>query len=173
MAEITEKSFKLTPSGDIVCKVLATAQHDYFRLTGKDKIDLKGVLIYSARAITGAVASILRGTVAVNNAGTAYTANSLSIAYDTASLNRSVSSFYIQTASGEIMEVIDTTPNDVAGTLTVLKRGALGTTPSAVGLADNAILYVLNVIQLEDAVVSPTIVIVRELPYDSATGMFA
>ncbi len=97
--------------------------------------------------------TVTYGTVAVANAGTAYTATTTAIAYDTGGTNqsRAPGNFYVSTASGEIMYVIKdvlTTPDDyTAGTLHVI-RGCLGTTASATGVANTNTLNVMNVLKL-------------------------
>jgi hypothetical protein len=132
----------------------------------------KGAFAISPRLITGAAATITRGTVTVNNKGTAYTATTKSIAYDTGTLSRSTGSFYLKTASGEIIEVTDSAPTASSGTLTVIQRGCFGTTPSATGIADDNVLYVLNNLKLGDNQADPVEVLYYELPFDTGVKLF-
>jgi len=172
MASVTLKQFPLMGSFIYAARAKPAAQDDYSIVTIEGTA-AKGVMIESARLETGAAASILYGTVVVNNGGTAYTASTTSIAYDGASLNRSATSFYVQTTSGEILEVTDSAPTAASGTLTVLKRGCLGTTASATGLANDAVLYVLNVLQFHDNQTDPITLILRQYPAENNAKLFA
>jgi len=132
----------------------------------------KGAFAVSARLLTGAGATVTRGTVVVNNKGTAYSATSMSIAYDGGTLSRSSDSFYLKSTSGEIIEVKDSAPTGASGTLTVIKRGCFGTTASATGIADDNTLYVLNNIKLGDNQTGPVEVLYYELPFDTGVQLF-
>lgn len=145
-AELTEAvSGLLLGSSPKIARAIQVTQYDWVNF------DAKGIHLQTARLKTGAGASVLFSTLTVNNSGTAYSATSMSIAYDGATIPRSEDSFYLETASGELIEVIDSDPDGAAGTLTVLKRGALGTPVSATGLADGNTLYVRNVLVLGDS----------------------
>lgn len=173
MSAITEKLFPMGNPFKFICQTKAGAQNDCFIPTGPDGRDWKGVWIESARGITGADAAVLKGTLTINNAGTAYTATTMSFAYDGGTLARSAESFYLQTVSGEILEVKDSAPSGASGTLTALRRACFGTVASATGLADDSVLYVQNVIQLTDATATPTILSLIPMPEDPGVRLFA
>jgi hypothetical protein len=132
----------------------------------------KGAFALSARLLTGAGATVTRGVVVVNNKGTAYTATTMSIAYDGGDLSRSSESFYVKSISGEILEVKDSAPTGASGTLTVIRRGCFGTTASATGIADDNTLYVLNNIKLGDNQTDPVEILYYELPFDAGVQLF-
>jgi len=132
----------------------------------------KGAFALSARLLTGAGATVTRGVVVVNNKGTPYTATTMSIAYDGGVLSRSSDSFYVKSASGEILEVKDSAPTGASGTLTVIRRGCFGTTASATGIADDNTLYVLNNIKLGDNQTDPVEILYYELPFDAGVQLF-
>lgn len=172
-AEITEKKFQRMPGLDIIAKVKQAEQYDWVILE-----EYKGVSLLSARLIAGGAATVVRGQLAVNNASTAYTATSAAIVYDlvgitsNTGINRSAQNFYVQTASGEIIEVYDGDSESSGDTLTVIKRGCFGTTASATGLANDNILYVLNTFLLGDNQTGPIELIVKPLPNDPGVNLF-
>lgn len=167
-AELTEKiSTLLTGASPRVTKIKQITQSDWVLLP------YKGVWIQTGRLVTGAVATITRGTLVVNNKGAAYTATTASIAYDGASVTRSTGSFYAESISGEILELKDSAPAAADGTLTVIKRGCFGTTASATGLADDNTLYPLNNFVLGDNQTAAVTVTFIEMPEDANTGLFA
>lgn len=175
VAEITEKKFQRMPGMDVIAKVHQATQYDWVIFD-----EYKGVTLLSAKLIAGGEASLVRGQIAVNNGGTAYTAATTSIAYDlvgvssNTGINRpSGKSFYVQTISGEIIEVYDATSSDSNGTLQVQKRGCFGTTASATGIANNDILYVLNTFLLGDNQTSPIEVLVKPYPNDPNVKLFS
>lgn len=173
-AEITEKKFQRMPGMDVIAKVVQTAQYDWVKFT-----EYKGISLISARLIAGGAAGAVRGQLAVNNTGTAYTATTTSIAYDIVGVTsntgiaRSSSNFYIQTDTGEIIEVYDATSTASSGTLTVIRRGCFGTTASADGLANNDILYVLNTLVLTDNQTNPIEMLIKPLPNDPEVKLFS
>lgn len=173
MAEMTEKKFNRMPGIDVIAKVPQAAQYDSVVFT-----EFKGVSLLSARLIAGGAATVVRGQIAVNNTGTAYTATTTAIVYDedgitsNTGVNRSAENFYIQTASGEIIEVYDATSEASAGTLQVIKRGCFGTTPSATGIANNDILYLLNAFALMDNQTSPIEMLIKPYPNDPEVNLF-
>lgn len=143
-ALITPTYSTLLFGGSILGKVKQVTQNDWIVLPHK------GADLEYARLVTGAAAALTRGTLTVNNTGTAYTATTTSIAYDGGTVTRGTGSFFVETASGEILEVTDSAPTAASGTLTVLKRGCFGTTASATGVANDNTLYVLNSFVLGD-----------------------
>jgi hypothetical protein len=167
-AELTEKvSTLLTGAFLRVMKIKQATQYDWVILP------YKGIWQVAGRLPSGALATILRGTLTVNNTGTAYTATTTTIAYDGGSVTRGTDSFYIETVSGEIMEVIDSNPTGAAGNLTVKKRGCFGTTPSGTGLANENTLYVLNNLVLGDNQTGAVTVSFLEMPENPGAPLFA
>lgn len=166
-AELTEKiSTLLTGLHQKVAKIKQITQNDWVIFP------CKGIWQVSARLVTGAAATILRGTLTINNKGTAYTSSTVSIAYDTGTITRSTGSFYIETISGEIIEVKDSDGTGASGTLTVLKRGCFGTTASATGLADDNVVYVMNNLVLGDNQTSALTIAYTEMPDDTNINLF-
>jgi hypothetical protein len=166
-AELTEKVSTLLQDGSLyVTKIKQVTQSDWVILPDK------GLWIMSGRLNTGAVAALTRGTLTVNNKGTAYSATTTSIVYDGGTVTRGATSFYVETISGEIIEVIDSAPTAAGGTLTVKKRGAFGTTASLTGLADDNTLYVMNNIILGDNQTGAVTVLYKPMPDDPNTGLF-
>lgn len=172
-AEVTEKKFQRMPGMDVISRVKPAEQYDWVKFT-----EYKGISLLSSRLIAGGAAGAVRGQLAVNNGSTAYTATTMAIAYDIVGVTsntgvpRSDQSFYVQTVSGEILEVFDASSLTSTGTLTVIRRGCLGTTPSATGLADDNILYVLNTLVLTDNQTSPIEMIIKPLPNDPEVQLF-
>lgn len=167
-AELTEKQSTLIQDGSVyVNKIKQITQHDWVILPEKGIWDISGKLI------TGADATLTRVPLVVNNKGTAYTATTTSIVYDGVTHSVSSTSFYIETASGEIIEVISSAPAAAAGTLTVKKRGCFGTTASATGLADDNTVYALNALNLGDNQTAAVTLIYKPMPDDPNTPLFA
>jgi hypothetical protein len=167
-AELTEKVSTLIQDASFyIAKIKQVTQYDWAILPHKGVWKIEGSLN------TGADATLTRPTLTVNNKGTAYTATSTSIAYDGGTVTRSATSFYIETASGEIIEVIDSAPAGADGTLTVKKRGCFGTTASATGIADENTLYVTNVVVLGDNQTGAVTILFRPMPEDPNTPLFA
>jgi hypothetical protein len=105
-------------------------------------------------------------TAAINNSGTAYSATDTSIVIGTAAATR-IPPYYLMTSSGEIIYVAsDSAPTTSAGTLTI-RRGALGTTASATGLANTNVVSILNMVVLTNTIVGATIIYGIPLPADS------
>jgi len=167
-AKIALKSFNLVGEVTKVAYVAKATQHDWVVL------DVPGAVDITARNLAGGLESHIYGKVQVNNKGTAYTATSKSIAYDNgAPASRAAGNFYAMTDEGEIIYVqTDSLPLTDAGTLTV-RRGCLGTTANADGVADDDWLYILNVITLASAATTPTVLTYKGLPEDPGVEAFA
>lgn len=140
-AEITEKVFNYNGEIPVVFRFVKVSTGDWVVFGG-----VPGVINCRGTLYTGAdEATLTYGTAAINNSGTAYSATDTSIVIGTAAITR-VPPYYIQTTSGEIILVVaDSAPTTNAGTLTV-KRGCLGTTASATGLAHTNTVYILNIV---------------------------
>ena len=170
-AAITPKVFPMQGLVPRLIKIQKITQADWFNIP-----DVRGVILpsgpgitSSANATANAVDTFAYGNIVINNAGVAYTATTTSIVVDGAladASNGRLVPYYLKTGNGEIMEVIaDSLPLTAAGTLTV-RRGCLGTTASATGLADNDNLTIMNQIVLAGAVVGFTTLMVFEMPED-------
>ena len=108
--------------------------------------DYTGVIDCRGTLYTGAdEATLTYGTAAVDNSGTAYTATTTSIVIKSGVITR-VPPYYILTTSGEIMMVLSETAAGVAASTLTVKRGCLGTTASATGVANSNTLYIMNII---------------------------
>lgn len=174
VADLTTKyDFQVMHLVPNILKVAKVTQADWISYT-----KYKGVIPISAFNMsltnnTGvcAVEAPIYAQMKVNNTGTAYTATSTSVVTDVAPITR-LAPYYVFTQGGEIMEVTaDATPATAVGTLTV-RRGCLGTTASATGLADNDILYIMNMINLSASTLGQTLVLVYPLPNDPGAPLF-
>jgi hypothetical protein len=154
--------------------VAKTTQNDWMSFT-----KYPGVLVLSMHgftvvnnATTNAIDQITYGVGKVNNTGTAYTATTTTVAFDGAVATR-LYPCYIMTSSGEIMyATADSGATSTSGNLTV-RRGCLGTTASATGLADNDPLYFLNQVYFSASGVGKVIMMVYPLPQDPGVKLFA
>jgi len=177
-AAIVPKTFRLEHLVPILIRLQKVTQADWINLTG-----IKGVILpsgpgitSSANATANAVDTFAYGNIVINNGGVAYTATTTSLAVDGALADATTTRqvpYYLKTGSGEIMEVIgDSTPEAADGTLTV-RRGCLGTTASATGLANNDNMTIMNQIVMAGAVVGNETLMVFELPNDAGAKIFA
>ena len=120
-------------------------------------------------AASGAEA-ITYGAATITVAGTA---TSTSHAVTSATITRTGEPFYILTAGGEIIEVTnDSAPTNASSTWT-LRRGCLGTTATATGMANTNVVAIMNIIFLSAALVGPTLIAALPLPNDAGSQMFA
>ncbi|GEM_PF-2488617 len=162
----------------IVFKVQKATQHDWINLSKSGNL-IKGVVgVVANTTPVGAAANVAEtityGPCDIDNAGTAYTATTTSIVVDGmlygTGTNPRICPYYLLTGGGEILEVIaDSLPLTAAGTLTV-RRGCLGTTATATGLAQNDRCSILNQIVLTSSTVGFTIG--RALPLPEAATPF-
>ncbi|CAK0771309.1 hypothetical protein CCP3SC15_420023 [Gammaproteobacteria bacterium] len=156
-ADITSTLYKSRTQGlmPINLKVTKVTQADWINIAG-----VRGVWPPMGNTVTVAAnvaETFTYGAMTINNGGTAYTATSTSIVVQTAVATRKAP-YYVATGSGEIMEVTtDSTPTATTSTLTV-RRGVLGTTASATGLANTNVVAVLNQLILGSATVGPTFI---------------
>jgi len=167
-AELTETTTTLLRGlAPKIARIKQATQYDWVNFT------CKGIWLINARLNTGAAATVTRPALTVKNTDTAYTATTTSIVYDGASQDRVTGSFYIETASGEIIEVTDSAPTAATGTLTVVKRGALGTTASATGIANDNTLYVMNAVILGDNQTGSVTLAYYEAEFDASNAIFS
>lgn len=167
---ILPKQFNTQHQMPILVKVQKITQNDWINLA-----NTKGVIgVVGNTTPVGAAANVQEtwtyGPGDVNNGGVAYTATDTSIVVDGmlygTGTNPRLAPFYILTGGGEIIEVIsETYPLTAAGTFTV-KRGCLGTTATATGLANNDRFSILNQIVLTSSTVGFTTLWVSPLPQD-------
>jgi hypothetical protein len=157
-----------------VVKVAKTTQSDWLSFTKYPGVIILNAHVFTVanNATTNGVETVTYGVGKVNNGSTAYTATTTTVAFDGAVATRIVPC-YVLTASGEIMYVTaDSGTTSTSGNLTV-RRGCLGTTASATGLADNDPLYFLNQIYLGGSSVGLDFIFVMPLPQDPGTPMFS
>ena len=108
--------------------------------------DYPGVIDCRGTLYTGAdEATLTYGTAAIDNSSTAYTATTTAIVIKSGVITR-VPPYYILTTAGEIMMVMSETAAGSAGSTLTVKRGCLGTTASATGVANNNTVYIMNII---------------------------
>jgi hypothetical protein len=81
--------------------------------------------------------------------------------------------YYVITAGGEVMEVLSETAADNANSTWTVRRGCLGTTASATGLAATNLVGVMNIVFLNANNVGPDLIIALPLPKDAGVRLFA
>ena len=127
----------------------------------------KGVIPISGMAqsiLTSASEILTYGVARINGAGQDTTTNT-SFILSACTITRTPN-YYLLSASGEIMEVLtDSNPASATPTVTV-RRGCLGTTPSATGLATTNYLGIMNIVFLGRALAGPHLLVVLPLPND-------
>jgi len=164
-AEIVEiKRVEPHPVWVLVKAQCTTAGGDWVVLNGYKGVIPVGTGICQNIA-SSAASALTYGVITINGAAQNTTTNTTFVC-TAATITRSMP-YYILTASGEIMEVL--TDSNVASstpTLTV-RRGCLGTTPSATGLADTEVLGIMNIIFMAGARIGPHIFVTQMLPQDA------
>jgi hypothetical protein len=167
VAEIVEVQRNESHLNWIIVKVQGTtaAGGDWAVIDGyKGVIPMRGMAVSINRS---AGATPTWGVARIDNIGVAYGTTDTTIVCDECTITRTGASFYLITAGGEIMEVInDATPGTAVGTFTV-RRGRLGTTASATGLADNNYLGIMNIVFCGQSLAGPHIFPCLALPNDS------
>lgn len=168
MAIIEATSFNKLPGYLVISRVTKTAQNDGVVLP------FPGVLPLKAALATGGAETIVYQTLAVNNLATAYDDETREIAYDTGTGGaRAAGGFYVKTSSGEILLVSsDSGAAGTEGTLTIAKRGCFGTTPSATGLANDDVLYVLSSLKLTGEGTGGVDLVYLSLPEDPSVLLY-
>jgi hypothetical protein len=170
VADLTTKidfSFEhLVPKLINVTKV---TQSDWVTLNYPGVILLSGHVFTSvADTVTNAQETLTYGTMKAN--GAVATTTGTSVIIDGGSITRLLPYYILNATTKEIMKVTaETAVGSAASTLTV-KRGCLGTT--AVAIADNAPLYVLNQVFLGNASVGEVILLVMPLPPNAGAKLF-
>lgn len=174
----------MTSAADLTTKVDFTLQHlvpdivlvtkvtqsDWINFAYPGVLVLNGGAVFTSVAdtVTNSAETISYGTMKAN--GAVATTTATSVVVDSGSITRLLPYYVLNGTTGEIMYVTgDSAPGSAAATLTV-KRGVLGTT--AVAIADNAPLYVLNQIVLGSANVGKDILLVLPFPSNPDAPFF-
>ena len=145
-AEITEKVYAENGWIKHTGRFLKANTADWVVFAGTATDHVLGVINCRGTLYTGAdEATLTYGTATINNSGTAYTATSTSIVIASGAITR-VPPYYIQTTSGEIILVETETAADNAASTLTIKRGCLGTTASATGLANSNTVYIKQIV---------------------------
>ena len=167
-AEITEKKFALMHLVPLVIKAQRVTAGDWIVVDGyKGVVPLMG--IGQSVAVSLQEAGFTYGVMTITPTCTTTTT---SIAVTSATATR-VPPYYLLTAGGEIVEVIsETTPTAATSTLTV-RRGCLGTTASATGLAGTNVVGIMNILILGSNNVGPDMIMALPLPNDPGAALFA
>jgi len=169
-ADLTTKvDFTLQHLVPDVLLVTKATQSDWVNLSYPGVIVLNAFVMTSvADTVTNALETITYGTMKAN--GAVATTTGTSVIIDSASITRLLPYYILNGTTGEVMQVTaDSAVGSAAATLTV-KRGCLGTT--AVAIADNAPLYVLNQVFLGNAAVGKVIMTVLTLPSNPDAPLF-
>lgn len=131
-----------------------------------------GILGADAFLHTGAQDTVGFGIAVVNNTGDAYDADTTTIAIDGATTGRLAGNYYIETTSGEWIYVVkDSAPTAAAANLTV-RRGCLGTTASATGIANDNTMYIKNILILSGATTGQVVLSYFSAPQDPGSTFF-
>jgi len=170
VADLTTKvDFQLMHLVPDILMVTKATQSDWVNLSYPGVIVLNGAVFTSiADTVTNALETITYGTMKSTAAYATVTATSIVI--DSASITRLLPYYIFNGTTGEMMLVTaDTAPGSAGATLTI-KRGCLGTT--AVAIADNAPLYVMNQIFLGNAAVGKVMMVVLPFPANPGVKLF-
>ena len=145
-AEITEKVYAENGWIKHTGRFLKAATADWVTFAGTATDHVLGVINCRGTLYTGAdEATLTYGTAAINNSGTAYSATTTEIVIASGVITR-VPPYYFQTTSGEIILVTAETAAGAAASTLTIKRGCLGTTASATGLAHTNTIYLKQIV---------------------------
>ena len=168
VAELTEKKFALMHLVPQVIKAQRVTAGDWIVLEGfKGVIPLYG--IGQSVAVSLQEASFTYGTATITPTCTTSTVE-MAVTLGTATR---VPPYFVLTAGGEIMEVISETAPTSANSTWTVRRGCLGTSASATGLAANNLVGIMNILFLGSNNVGPEMIVVLPLPNDSGAKIFA
>ena len=172
VADLTTKvDFQLMHLVPDVVLVTKVTQSDWVNLNYPGVFVLNGGAVFTSVAdtVTNSAETITYGTMKAN--GAVANTTGTSVIFDNASITRLLPYYLYNGTTGEMMYVTaDSAVGSAAGTVTV-RRGVLGTT--AVAIADNAPLYVMNQIFLGSANVGKALLMVLPFPRDPGVKMFA
>jgi len=171
VADLTTKvDFQMMHLVPDVVMVTKVTQSDWinFKYPGVWVLNGGSVFTSVADTVTNSAETITYGTM---KSTAAYaTVTTTSIVVDSGSITRLLPYYILNGTTGEFMLVTgDSAPGSAGATLTV-RRGALGTTATAI--ADNAPLYVMNQIFLGSANCGKDYLVVLPFPRDPGVGLF-
>jgi len=167
VAEKVETKFSTMHLVPLVISAARATQSDWIVINGyKGVIPIQGM----GQSIAVSLADTFTwGTATITPTCTTTTT---SIAVTLATATR-VPPFYVITAGGEIMEVLSETDSTAAGSTWTVRRGCLGTTASATGLAATNLVGIMNILFLGANNVGPDIILALPLPNDAGVRLFA
>jgi hypothetical protein len=166
-AEIVEYQFNVMHLVPLMVKAMRAAAGDWIVLSG-----FKGVIPLAG--IGQSIAASLSETVPTWGVATVTptcTTSTTEFAVTSATITRKPP-FYVATAGGEILEVISETAADNANSTWTVRRGCLGTTASATGLAATNVVGIMNIIFMAGNNVGPNFQIFYPLPNDPGVKMY-
>ena len=152
----------------MVVSLIKAATSDWITLD-----NYKGMLVTSVHGFS--IAANLRDHVPTYGVATitaTETATSTEIVVGTATVTRVVP-FYVMTAGGEVMEVISETDSTNATSTWTVRRGCLGTTATATGLAATNVVAILNMLILPANCLGNTVITGIPLPNEPRAQFFA
>ena len=172
-AEITEKAFAENGMIRQTGRFLKAATSDWVVFAGTATDHVAGVINCRGTLYTGAdEATLSYGTAAINNSSTAYTATTTEIVIASGVITR-VPPYYFQTTSGEIILVTSETAAGAAASTLTIKRGCLGTTASATGLAHTNTIYLRQILVFGAATTGYVDVEYSPMPMNTKAQLFA
>jgi hypothetical protein len=167
VAEIAETKWNQQHVMPIFIKAQRVTAGDWIVVNG-----FKGVLPLQGIGQSTAVSLSDTFTYGVATITPTCTTTTTSIAVTLGTVTR-VPPFYVLTAGGEILEVTSETDSTAAGSTWTCRRGCLGTTASATGLAATNIVAILNIVFMGANNVGPNLIVALPLPNDARAQLFA
>ena len=166
-SEITEYQFNVMHLVPLMVKAMRAAAGDWIVLSGfKGVLPLAGIGQSIVASLTESVPTYGVATVTPT-----CTATTTSFAVGTATITR-VPPYYVATAGGEILEVISETAADNAISTWTVRRGCLGTTASATGLAATNVVGIMNIVFMAANNVGPNFLMFYALPTDPGVKLY-
>ena len=167
VAEVVETKWNQMHLVPIFIKAQRATQLDWIVVEGfKGVIPLQGM----GQSVAVSIADTFTyGTATITNTATTTTT---SMAVTLGTVTR-VPPFYVLAAGGEIMEVTSETDSTSANSTWTVRRGCLGTTASATGLATTNLVGIMNIVFLGANNVGPDLIVALPLPNDARVQMFA
>ena len=167
VAEKVETKFNTMHLVPLMIKAQRAAAGDWIVINGyKGVIPLQGIGQSTAVSLAD---TFTYGTATITPTATA-TITSIAVTLGTVTR---VTPFYVLTAGGEILEVVSETDSTNANSTWTCRRGCLGTTASATGLAATNLVGIMNIVFLGANNVGPDMIVALPLPQDSGVQMFA
>jgi hypothetical protein len=171
VVELSETKFPVMHLVPMIVKSQVVTQSDWTVIDGVKGVIPMGLGIAQS-ILTSGTETMTYGTFHVNGSGQNTTTNT-SFICNAGTITRTTTPYYVLTAGGEIMEVVSETDYTNATSTLTVKRGCLGTTASAVGLADTNHIGIMNIIFHGTNLVGPHINVVLPLPNDRNVKLFA